>query len=79
MKYTLKIGFNSRLREEATTHSFFPSTSCAGFNSRLREEATHREHPHPRVVPVSTHASVRRRQEKATTKTPTTKFQLTPP
>ena len=39
------MGFNSRLREEATG-AFSPSVvAVASFNSRLREEATHRMPP----------------------------------
>ena len=55
------MGFNSRLREEATG-AFSPSVvAVASFNSRLREEAT-RPHFMARArAKVSTHASVRRR------------------
>ena len=39
-------GFNSRLREEATTASRRSKTTSTSFNSRLREEATRLDSPH---------------------------------
>ena len=54
--------FNSRLREEATAAWGRCRPACARFNSRLREEATAAAIQDDNSLPVSTHASVRRRR-----------------
>ena len=54
-------GFNSRLREEATSQIDAVRETVGSFNSRLREEATRLMIKQKSFGLVSTHASVRRR------------------
>ena len=57
-----------------------PTITTAGFNSRLREEATSSAGGDMLgMLRVSTHASVRRRQQVEPAKPVVEGFQLTPP
>ena len=60
--YDGMIGFNSRIREDATTCRKFLTGMSSGFNSRIREDATVEYLRAGGAGVVSIHASVRMRR-----------------